>query len=219
MFAQDCIDTSIPFVRPTDAVSYVLDLMEEFKTDSLAVVENDLILGSVSEKVLLECDDSLTINVLKENFLRQKIAEGTHFFDVLKYSVEYSTYFLPVVNSENEYLGITSAKKLLNTLVLNSSLATSGGIIVLELETKDYSLTEISKIVESNSAMILHCMMATSVNQNFMQISLKINKNDLKDIQLAFERYRYTVLAVLHQSEYEVQLKERFDSLMKYLEV
>ncbi|MDB5227540.1 MAG: hypothetical protein JWN78_1733 [Bacteroidota bacterium] len=219
MFSQDCIDTSIPFIRPTDTVAYVLNLMEEFKTDALAVVENDIFLGTVSEKVLLECDDELAISGLKENFSQQKITEGTHFFDVLKYSIQYSTYFLPVVNIENEYIGITSAKKLLDTLVLNSSLTTSGGIIVLELETKDYSLTEISKIVESNNAMILHCMMASSVNQNYMQISLKINKNDLKDIQLAFERYRYTVVAVLHQSEYEVQLKERFDSLMKYLEV
>jgi hypothetical protein len=73
--------------------------------------------------------------------------------------------------------------------------------------------------VESNNAMILHSMMATSVNQNFIQISLKINKNDLKDIQHTFERYQYNVLAVLHQSEYESQLQERYDSLMKYLEV
>jgi len=52
-----------------------------------------------------------------------------------------------------------------------------------------------------------------------MQVSLKINKNDLKDIQQSFERYQYTVLAVLHQSEYENQLQERYDSLMRYLEV
>ena len=44
-------------------------------------------------------------------------------------------------------------------------------------------------------------------------------KNDLKDIKQSFERYQYNVLAVLHQSEYENQLQERYDSLMRYLEV
>ena len=220
MFAQDCIDTSIPFVRLTDTAGYALELMEEYKTDNLAVVDDNAVFaGIISENILLECDDILSIDKLKENLLQHKVFEGTHIFDVLKISVEHSTYFLPVVNSENEYIGITTPKKLLNVLAMNSSLSTNGGIIVLELETKNYSLTEISKIVESNNAMILHSMLATSVNQHQVQVSLKINKNDLKDIQATFERYQYTVLAVLHQSEYETQLKERYDSLMKYLEV
>ena len=219
MFAQNCIDTSIPFIRLSDKIDYVLELMQENKTETLAVVDNGIYLGAVAENNLLELDDLLTIETLQEQFLPNKILEDTHLFDVLKATTELSTYFLPVVNSENEYIGITSPQKILNLLVLNSSLTTSGGIIVLELETKNYSLTEISKIVESNNAMILHSMMATSVNQNLLQVSLKINKNDLKDIQLAFERYQYTVLAVLHQSEYEAQLQDRYDSLMRYLEV
>lgn len=219
MFVQNCIESSTPFIRLTDKAAYVLELMEEFKTDNLAVVEEASFVGTINEKVLQDSDGDLDIEGLKEQLLQQKITEGSHLFDVLRKASEYSTYCMAVVNAENEYIGMTTPQKILDNIVLNSSLASSGGIIVLELETKDYSLTEISKIVESNGAMILHSMMATSANQNFMQISLKINKNDLKDIQMSFERYRYTVLAVIHQSEYEVQLKERYDSLMKYLEV
>jgi acetoin utilization protein AcuB len=219
LFVQNCIESSTPFIRLTDKTGYALELMEEFKTDNLAVVEDALFVGTISEKVLQDSDEDLAIEDLKEQLLQQKMAEGSHLFDVLRKASEYSTYFMAVVNAENEYIGMTTPQKILDNIVLNSSLTTTGGIIVLELETKDYSLTEISKIVESNGAMILHSMMATSANQNFMQISLKINKNDLKDIQMSFERYRYTVLAVIHQSEYEVQLKERYDSLMKYLEV
>jgi hypothetical protein len=219
MFVQDCIDNSIPFLRPTDSVGYALELMEEFKADTLAVVDGAAFLGSVSEQVLLEMDDTITLNALSAHFQLQHLSEGTHLFDVLKKTTEGPTYFLPVLSIEQEYLGITTPARLLNSIIVQSSLATTGGIIVLELETKDYSLTEISKIVESNGAMILHVMMTTSVNQHFMQVSLKINKNDLKEIQLTFERYRYTVVAVLHQSEYDLQLRERYDSLMKYLEV
>ena len=218
MFAKDCIDTSIPYIRLTDTIGYALELMQEYKVENLAVVENTIFIGAISEILLLECDDLLKIDSIHDRFQQHKTLEETHLFDVLKKSTENSTYFLSVVNSENEFIGITTPQKLLNVLMLNSSLGTSGGIIVLELETKDYSLTEISKIVESNNAMILQSMMTTSVNQHLMQVSLKINKNDLKDIQLTFERYRYTVIAVIHQSEYETQLKERFDGLMKYLE-
>jgi len=65
----------------------------------------------------------------------------------------------------------------------------------------------------------LHSMVTASAEQALIQVSLKINKNDLKEIQASFERYQYTVLAVLHQSEFEQQLQERYDSLMRYLEV
>ncbi len=219
MFVQDCIDTSIPFLRSTDTIGYALALMEEFKADALAVIDNNIFQGTIGEKILQEMDEEMHINELSLHFQQQRIDEGTHLFDVLKKTAEGSSYFLPVVSVDQEYMGSITPTKLLNAVVMQSSLANVGGIIVLELETKDYSLTEISKIVESNGAMILHFMMTTSVNQHMMQVSLKINKNDLKDIQLTFERYRYTVVAVLHQSEYDLQLKERYDSLMKYLEL
>lgn len=219
MFAQDCIDASIPFIRLSDTAGYALELMQEYKTDKLAVVDNGIYIGLLTENILLEADDVQQIESVRHLFLPDKISEGIHIFDVLKTTAEHSGYFMPVVSAENEYIGITTPQKMLNTMMMFSSLNTGGGIMVLELETKNYSLTEISRIVESNNAMILHSMMATSVNQHFIQVSLKINRNDLKDIQASFERYNYTVVAVLHQSEYEAQLKERFDSLMRYLEV
>jgi len=219
LFSQNCIDPSIPFVRLSDEAGFVLGLMQEYKTDRLPVVHEGYLLGLISENLLMECDDLIKMEQLREQMLPQKIAEGIHLFDVLKMTAEQSAYFFPVVNTENEYIGCTSPQRILTLLTQQSSLTTSGGIIVLELETRNYSLTEISKIVESNNAMILHSMAATSANQHFIQVSLKINKNDLRDIQSSFERYQYTVLAVLHQSEYEQQLQERFDSLMRYLEV
>ena len=75
-------------------------------------------------------------------------------------------------------VSVSILSKIIDTFIQHSSVVTTGGIIVLELETKNYSLTEISKIVESNNAMILQSAMATSINQNFIQVSLKINKND-----------------------------------------
>jgi len=219
VFVQNCIDNSIPFLRLSDDVGYALELMQEYKTNSLAVVENDILVGTVTESVLLECDEDLKIQTIEENLFQYTLLEGTHLFDVLKKSTEYNTFYFAVINVENEYLGLTTPQKILETFIQFSSVTTTGGIIVLELETRNYSLTEISKIVESNNAMILQSTVATSVNQHFVQVSLKINKNDLKDIQATFERYQYNVISVIHQSEYEVQLKERFDSLMRYLEV
>lgn len=220
VFAKDCIDASIPFIRLSDTVGYAIDLMQEYKTDLLAVIEHEKLLGTLSEKQLLEIDDLQNIGKLQTFFLPYKTNENTHIFDVLKSSVEFNTFYIPVVYENDFYIGITTPQKLLQQFVQSSSVATNGGIIILELETKDYSLTEISKIVESNDAVILHSMIAVSTeNAGKIYVSLKINKIDLQAILLTFERYQYQVIAVLHESEYELQLKERYDSLMRYLEV
>ena len=219
MFSQHCIDNSIPFARFTDTVGYALEIMQENKTDRLPVVEDGYFKGIITENILLECDDFQRLDFFKEHLLAYKLTEDTHLFDVLKKSTDLSTFFIPIVNSKDEYIGITSPQRILTNITQNSLLSTSGGILVLELEARNYSLTEISKIVESNNAMVVFCMVSTTTNSGLLQVSLKINKNDLKDIQASFERYQYSIIAVFHQSEFEQQLQERYDSLMRYLEI
>lgn len=219
MFAQNCIDTSVPFLRLHDEVGYALELMQEYKTTGLAVVEAENFIGIITENILLECDDAQQIQALEESFFQHTLDEGTHVFDVLKKSSEENTYYFAIVNSEKEYIGITTPERIIDAVVQSSSVAAFGGIMVLELEAKNYSLVEIAKIVESNNALILDSSISLLSNQNLMHVSLKINKSDLKDILLTFERYQYNVISVIHQSEYDVQLKERYDSLMRYLEV
>ncbi|HUM53015.1 MAG TPA: hypothetical protein PK431_14420, partial [Chitinophagales bacterium] len=194
MFAQDCIETSIPFIRLEDKIHFVLDLMHEFKTDHLAVVHDEQYVATVSENNLLEMDDELTINAIIEIAKSEKISEETHLFDVLKKCNDINSYAVAVVTSENNYIGITSPQKILEQFTAKSALSASGGILLLEVEAKNYSLTEISRIVESNNAMILQTMLSTQPN-NSLRVSIKINKVDLKEIQASFERYNYNVIA------------------------
>lgn len=84
MFARDCIETAIPFIRLEDKIHYVLDLMNEYKTDRLAVVNNEQYIAVVSENNLLEMDDELSIQEVIDHAATDKIEENTHLFDVLK---------------------------------------------------------------------------------------------------------------------------------------
>lgn len=219
MYAKDCIDASIPYVKPTDTVGFALDMMQENKCDYLPIVKGKKILGVLNENTLLEVDDT----ILVETFIQENdtpfLQSGVHVYDVLKKCGQLQLYFMPVLDTQMHYLGMTSPTKILSVYTAYSALNNPGGIIELQMDAKDYSLTEISKIVESNNALILHSMVATQPESTQIIVALKINKNDLQDIQATFERFNYQVLSVLHHSEYELQLKERLDSLMRFLEV
>jgi hypothetical protein len=94
-----------------------------------------------------------------------------------------------------------------------------GSIIVLEMSQNDYSLSEIAQIIESNDAKILSMYITASIDSTLMDVILKINKQDLGAIIQTFNRYNYSVKASYGEEEDPEDLKDRFDSLMNYLNV
>ncbi len=219
MFATDCIDPTIKPLQIHQTISDALDWCNTYHTHYAVICDGEKWLGVLSEEILLDIDEQRQLKELESLLQSYYVSDNTHIFDILKSTQLYKAFVLPVVNSEQEIKGVTSAPAILQAWAMDAHFAGPGGILVVELSPKDYSLAEIAKIVESNNASILHSMLSTSPDKEKMRVSLKINKNDLKDIQMTFERFNYEVIAVIHQSEYEMELQDRLDSLMKYLEV
>ena len=219
MFAPDCIDPSIKPLQIHHIVSDALEWCTTHHTNYAIVCEGERWRGVLTEEILFDLDEFKKLKELEALFLPYHLSEHSHIFDVLKSTQLYHTFVLPVISDGQDLKGITSASSILQAWSKDAHFAGAGGILILELSPKDYALSEISKIVESNNASILHSMISAAPNKEKIRVSLKINKNDLKDIQLTFERFNYEVVAVIHQSEYEQELQDRLDSLMKYLEV
>ncbi len=220
MIAKFAIEESIPFLKPTDKVFFALDLMEEFKVFHLPVIEDKKLFGIVSEEQLLDVDSNLVIQELNFPLTKVAVNENIHIFDVMKMGYESSSSVLPVIDGEENYLGLISPKSLLEQLDQYSFAKETGGIFILEVDTIQYSLAEITRIIESNKSLVLS--VATSqVRDNIDKISvtIKVNTLDLTYILASFERYSYTVSHVFHQAEQIDQLKERYDALMHYINI
>ena len=133
--------------------------------------------------------------------------------------IDTNVFNIAVVAADDSYVGTASAKSIINKLGSNSSIMEPGGMIVLELNKSDYSLSEIARIVESNDALILNCFISSNENINQIEVSLKINKTDLEDIIHSFERYEYIVKATYHQASATDDMQDRYESLMHYLNI
>jgi hypothetical protein len=92
-----------------------------------------------------------------------------------------------------------------------------GGIIVLELGFKDYSMSQIAQIIESDGAHMLSASVSATGDPQKIELTIKVDKVDLTRILASFYRYSYNVVASYHQSEHSDDLKNRYDSLMHYL--
>ncbi len=93
-------------------------------------------------------------------------------------------------------------------------------ILILEVPLKDYTLTEIARIVESNNAHVMALNVLPVSGGGRLLISLKLDVSDLTLVMRGFERFDYKV-AYYFTKEGEVTdtQKERLAELLYYLEM
>ena len=125
---------------------------------------------------------------------------------------------VPVVE-EKQLIGIVTYNDLLRNASNFMSLNEPGALIVLEMDNRDYSFTEINRIVESNDAQITRLNTFTDPETGMTEITIRVNKLEVSDIISTFQRYEYTVKYYFGEELYENELKTNFDNLMNYLKI
>lgn len=93
-------------------------------------------------------------------------------------------------------------------------------LIILEIPLKDYTLTEIARIVESNNAHVISLSILPIAGGNDLLVSLKLDISDLTTVLRSFERFNYNVVYYfMKEGEVTDKQKERLDELMYYLDM
>jgi hypothetical protein len=117
-------------------------------------------------------------------------------------------------------MGLITLNDLLQRFAGLSALKHPGGIIELELNVNDYTLTQIAQIVEGNNAKILSMYVSSPQDSMLLIVTLKVNTTDITSILQTFYRYDYKVKASYMESEeLESLMKNRYDEFMKYLSI
>ena len=132
---------------------------------------------------------------------------------------ESSLTVIPAVNDEGDYIGLITQEDLLGYFADTGAFKEPGSIFVLEMSRRDYSLAEIARIIESENAVILSSFISSHPDSTRIDVTLKVNSQNLRPIIATFERFDYQVKASFNESEYVESLKERFDALMSYLKI
>ncbi len=220
MIASDLISPAVPPLKPEDSVEKAMNWMKEFHLEHLPVVEEGRYRGLISEMDLLDLEDvNVLIKDLNIPLNRPFAVQQEHIFDVLQKIDEHRLSLLPVLGEEESYLGVISRESIINFYANISAVKNPGGIVTLEMSANDYSLAEIARIVESNNAAILNATVNTIANSSRIEVILKINQADINAVIATFERFEYTVKQAYQEDEHNDILKDRFDSLMNYLDI
>jgi acetoin utilization protein AcuB len=218
MVAIELIADAIPPVHTSDTIQKVMDRMMEFRLRHLPIVNEEQFLGLISENDLIEQTDyQVAIGALALSLVNPYVLEDQHIYDVIRIFYEQQLTVVPVLDIKKNYLGLISINMMNEYFARLTSVTEPGGIIVLEITNKNNSLAHMAQIVESDNAQILSSYVRTFPESTRMEVTLKVNKIDISTILATFARYEYVVKATFNNSDDNDGSKDRYDSLMNYL--
>ncbi|MEN8223830.1 MAG: CBS domain-containing protein [Bacteroidota bacterium] len=220
MTALEMISDIIVPLKTSDTVETALSMMNEYKVSHLPVVNNTAYLGLLSETDITTGIEPVTaVGNVKLSLSMPMVSSYQHIYDVLRLMSDLKLTLLPVIDAEENYAGVISLESLSKNLAKMSAVQSPGAIIVLEMSQNDYSLSEIAQIIESSDAKVLSMYLTSNIDSTTMEVILKVNKQDISGLITTFNRYDYTIKASYGEEEDPGDLKDRYDSLMNYLNI
>ena len=198
MLARELISDIVSALKTSDTGNQALAWMEVFRIKHLPIVNHREFLGLISDADIYDLNNAdEPVGNHSLSLTKPYVTEDQHIYEVIELLSRLELTLVPVLNHENQYLGV---------------------IIELEMNEHDYSLAEISQIVESNNARILSLYVASNGERSKLRVTLKINLTDLTSVIETFDRYNYTVVAShMNDEDLDEFYQERFDVFLKYL--
>lgn len=221
MLAKDLVSDVIPSLKTSDTGARALSWMEIFRISHLPIVDNREFLGLISDTDIYDLgmmDEP--IGNYRLSLFSPFVFAGQHIYEVIEIASRLKLTVIPVLDENKDFMGMIGQSDLLSHFASLTAAGEKGGIIVLEMNHHDYSLSQISQIIEGNNARILSLYIKNTDGSSRIEVTLKINTSDLTSILKTFERYEYDIRASFMDDEnLSGFYKNRYEQFLRYLDV
>jgi len=220
MIAPDIISDAVPAIQMADSGERALITMHEYNVSQLAVINDDRYEGLVTMDDIINLKNlSKPLHELRINWRKPFVQHTAHIFDVMKAAVDFSVRVVPVVDNDNRYIGLISAESCLRAFAVLNSIGENGAIIEFETVLSNYSLSELGRMAEECEVAILCMYSHINSESGCIEVTLKLNTTEINSFVATLERHEYNVASVYNDVRYNEELKDRYDALMRYLNV
>ncbi len=222
MLVQKIINNDFTPLAPNDTASKALAKMDAWHATCLPVVEptTGKLVGQIRLNQLIDlADESIEISKLSLES-PASVFPHQHIFEVARQMLMHEVRIIPVIDSDQTYQGIAEKKNVLEALSGLLNVSVSGSVISVEVESQDYTLSELVHLIESENARILGVAVeAPKGSVESFQVSFKLNIKDTSGISQSLRRHGYKVQSEDQSELLKFDISDRADELMRYLDV
>lgn len=200
----------------SETVAEIQDFFSEVTYSHFPVMDNGIYLGCISAVDAETFETGKKISDFRYSYEGFFVRESMIWLDVLEVFARNNSNIVPILNEANNYIGYYEITDVIKFLNETPFLKETGGIIVVEKPTADYSMSQITQIVESNNGKLLG-VFVSEANAEKVQVTIKTTLGAMNEIIQSFRRYNYKIVSEHHEDNYLNTLKERSEYLDKYL--
>jgi CBS domain containing-hemolysin-like protein len=215
---NDYITNDYKALDSQETIADVQDFFIDVPFSHFSVLNEGVYIGSIAADDVETFDTDKKVADYKyalEGFFARK---NMIWLDVLEVFAKNHTNIVPVLDEENAYVGYYELEDIVKFFHETPFLKEQGGIIVVKKSILDYSMSQITQIVESNNGKLLG-LFVSEADAETIQVTIKISLGSMNDIIQTFRRYNYEIVSEHHEDNYLNSLKERSDYLDKYLNI
>lgn len=212
------ITNDVKAIDSFDSIAAVQNFFSDLHFSHFPVLEEGVYIGSIAAEDIETFDSDKKIvdyRFTLEGFFTKT---DTMWLDVLEVFAKNNTNLVPVLDENNSYVGYYEIEDIMKFFHETPFLQEPGGIIVVRKGVLDYSMSQITQIVESNNGKLLGLFVSES-SIDSIEITLKITLGAMNEIIQTFRRYNYEIISEHQEDNYINNLKERSDYLDKYLNI
>lgn len=217
---RDQIEKDVITISTTHTIREAMEAMESMMLHQIVVINDIVAVGILHWEDIYEIENKS--QVISTNNIRDKnvgINGAMHLFEAARLIADNGWEVLPVLDASMNYEGCLRWDSVFAQISNMLAMNLSGSMLVLRRLSIDYSLAEIARICESNECRVISSGIMQEDGTNALIVTLKLDKYEIGGVIAAFERYEYEVIASFGDNEYKDFLKDRYDSLMNYLNV
>ncbi|KQB40599.1 MULTISPECIES: CBS domain-containing protein [Flavobacterium] len=201
-----------------ETIASVQDYFADLNFSHFPVLENGIFIGSIASDDVETFDTDKKVIDYKYTLERFFARKSMIWLDVLEVFAKNHTNIIPVLDENNIYIGYYEMEDIMKFFQETPFLKEQGGIIIVQKGLLDYSMGQVTQIVESNNGKILGCFISEADLEN-VQITVKIGVGPMNEIIQTYRRYGYEIISEHQEDAYINSLKERSDYLDKYLNI
>lgn len=212
------ITTDYKAIDSEDTIANVQDFFSELNYSHFPVIEEGVYIGSIASEDIETFDNDKKVIDYKYTLEGFFARNNMIWLDVLEVFAKNHTNLIPVLDENNRYVGYYEIEDIIKFFHETPFLKEPGGIIIVKKGVLDYSMSQITQIIESNNGKLLG-MFISEADVESVQVTIKISLGAINEIIQTFRRYNYEIISEHQEDNYINSLKERSDYLDKYLNI
>ena len=215
MKVKELLKTDIPTITQNTTGNMALLIMEEYKTSHLIILSETEFKGIIDQESILEMEDLTNeLNKIISQTKKISLSINNHICIAIKTFSEHKVSIIPIFE-ENKYYGYITMADIIYKIGHPYQL-TELGILTIECTIEDYSLSEISRLIEQNEGKVMSSFVQINPNSKNIHVDIIVNQKNLTRIIKSLRRFKWNVTETYETALFE-KLDNRFDSFLRYL--